>query len=65
LKLLRAFATVGIIALVDEATGYQEVRKRNELQQILEAYLKDEFAPYDYENMILLYLKENHLLLVQ
>jgi hypothetical protein len=46
LKLLRAFATVGIIALVDEATGYQEVRKRNELQQILEAYLKDEFAPW-------------------
>jgi P63C domain len=37
--LLRAFAKVGIIALVDEATGYQEVRDRQALQEILRRYI--------------------------
>jgi hypothetical protein len=37
--LLRGFATVGIIALVDEATGYQEIRDRLALQEILDKYL--------------------------
>jgi hypothetical protein len=37
--LIRAFAKVGIIALVDEATNYQEVRDRFALQKILDAYL--------------------------
>ena len=35
--LMRAFATVGIIALVDEATGYQAQRDHDELQKILNA----------------------------
>ncbi len=39
--LTRAFSTVGIIALVDEATGYQEVRDRLALQEILDKYLRD------------------------
>lgn len=39
--LIRAYATVGLIALVDEATGYQEVRARNELERILAKYLSD------------------------
>ncbi len=39
--LLRAYATVGIIALVDEATGYQATRARNALEQILAKYLSD------------------------
>jgi hypothetical protein len=39
--LLRAYAAVGIIALVDEATGYQEIRARNALEQILAKYLSD------------------------
>ena len=39
--LLRAFATVGIIALIDEATGYQEVRDREALQEILRKYISD------------------------
>ena len=42
----RAFATVGIIALVDEATGYQEVRDREALQAILNKYLTDEWAKW-------------------
>lgn len=44
--LLRGLAEVGIVGLVDEATGYQEVRARRELQQILEAYVKAEFRPW-------------------
>jgi len=42
----RALAKVGIIALVDEVTGYQEVRDRIALQKILDAYLTDEWAKW-------------------
>lgn len=41
-SLLKAFAQVGIIALVDEATGYQAERERDELQTLLKAYLSEE-----------------------
>lgn len=44
--LVRGFARVGIIALVDEATGYQEVRDRHALQEILDTYLRKEFAAW-------------------
>jgi hypothetical protein len=44
--LLRGFADVGIIALVDEATGYQADRARDELQKILEAYIAKELLPW-------------------
>lgn len=44
--LVRSFAKVGIIALVDEATGYQEVRARDELHQILERYIAKELLPW-------------------
>lgn len=40
--LVRAFARVGIVALVDEATGFQEVRKRDALHKILAAYIAPE-----------------------
>ncbi len=42
----RALAEVGIIALVDEATGYQDVRNRYALQQILDAFLRKELAAW-------------------
>lgn len=35
----RGFAVVGIVALVDEATGYQEVRDRLALQEVLRHYI--------------------------
>lgn len=38
----RAFREVGIVALVDEATGYQVVRARNALAQILEDFIAKE-----------------------
>lgn len=44
--LLRGLARVGVTALVDEATGYQEVRARNELQRILDAYIQAELRPW-------------------
>jgi hypothetical protein len=44
--LIRAFAKVGVIALVDEATGYQYDRARDELSKILEAYISEELIPW-------------------
>lgn len=40
-SLIRGFAKVGIIALVDEATGYQEMRAKSALADILEGFLSD------------------------
>lgn len=44
--LIRAFAKVGITALVDEATGYQYEREKDELQQILRKYISEELLPW-------------------
>lgn len=44
--LVRGFARIGITALVDEATGYQEVRDRHALHAILDKYLRKEFAAW-------------------
>ena len=44
--LVRGFARVGVIALVDEATGYQKERARDALAQILEAFVAKELQPY-------------------
>jgi hypothetical protein len=44
--LMRGFAKVGIIALVDEATGYQRSRARDELAKILEAYVAKEIQKW-------------------
>jgi hypothetical protein len=44
--LVRAFAKVGIIALVDEATGYQDVRTRDALARILEAFIAKELRKW-------------------
>lgn len=42
--LVRGFARVGIIALVDEATGYQEVRAREALEKILAKFISEDFC---------------------
>jgi len=44
--LMRGLAQVGIIALVDEATGYQVYRDRDELSRILTAYISKELLPW-------------------
>ena len=45
-KMLLAFSKVGIIALVDEATGYQYDREKDELQKILKKYISEELLPW-------------------
>lgn len=54
----KGFAAVGITALVDEATGYQDVRARDALAKILEAFVAKElqrwvstFPPDFYKEM--------------
>lgn len=44
--LVRGFARVGIIALVDEATGYQADRARDALARILEDFVARELRPW-------------------
>ena len=44
--LMRGLAHVGIISLVDEATGYQKDRARDALAKILEAFVAKELQPY-------------------
>ncbi|MEK7577252.1 MAG: P63C domain-containing protein [Patescibacteria group bacterium] len=42
--LVRSLSKVGIVALVDEATGYQ--KEKNEYQKILELYIANEIQPW-------------------
>lgn len=44
--LMRSLAKVGIIALIDEATGYQFERDVKELQKLLSMYIAEEFLPW-------------------
>ena len=42
LKILTALANIGIISLIDEVTGYQHFREKNDLQKLLSKYLAEE-----------------------
>ena len=44
--LLRGFAHVGIIALIDEATGYQKERAKKALAEILEKFISKELREW-------------------
>lgn len=44
--LIRVLARVGIIALVDEATGYQDIRPQQALQAYLEMLIRKELAAW-------------------
>ncbi len=44
--LMRGLAHVGIISLVDEATGFQKDRAKDALAKILEAFVAKELQPY-------------------
>jgi hypothetical protein len=44
--LLDALADVAIVALIDEATGYQKRRSHDALQKILRAYISAELLPW-------------------
>ena len=44
--LIRGLAVVGVIALVDEATGYQRIREERALATILEKFIAKELQPW-------------------
>lgn len=44
--LLLGLSNIGITALIDEATGYQYLREKDELQRILSAYISEELLPW-------------------
>ena len=44
--ILRSCAKIGIIALIDEATGYQQFRTKRELQLKLQAFIADELQEW-------------------
>ncbi len=44
--LIRGFALVGIIALIDEVTGFQSRRDKQTLRAILDEYLREKFATW-------------------
>jgi hypothetical protein len=44
--MVRSLSKVGIVALVDEATGYQIVREKEALQKLLELYIAKELLPW-------------------
>jgi hypothetical protein len=45
--IIKAVSKVGIIALIDEATGYQDIRKEDALKVIAEAYLSKERSAWE------------------
>lgn len=45
-SMIYGLASVGIIAMVDDATGYVYERERNELQKILEKYIAKDLMPW-------------------
>ena len=46
LAIMSAFAKTGIVALIDEITGYQELRKKDELQKLLAEFVRKEYLPW-------------------
>ena len=56
--LIRGFARIGIIGLVDEATGYQEIRAKRALATILEKWIAEKHQewtrtfPYEFYELI-------------
>jgi len=45
-SIMRCFAKVGVIALVDEATGYQNVRVKNNLSKVFSAFLNNDYVEW-------------------
>jgi hypothetical protein len=45
--ILRSSARLGIIALIDEATGYSDNKRKDEYRQLFQEFLRDEFAQWE------------------
>jgi hypothetical protein len=46
--LVMAFARLGLVALIDEATGYQYDREKDALQKLINLYVSEELRPWAY-----------------
>ncbi len=44
--IMTAFAKTGLVAIIDEVTGYQADRDRDALQKVLAAYISEELLPW-------------------
>ena len=44
--IMTAFAKTGLVAVIDEVTGYQADRDREALQKVLEVYISEEMLPW-------------------
>jgi hypothetical protein len=47
--LLNAFAKVGVVALIDEATGYQQIRNPDALRLLIQQYVDEEMRQWEKE----------------
>ena len=47
--ILRAAAKLGIIALIDEATGYSDNKRKDEYRALFQEFLRDEFGQWEHE----------------
>jgi hypothetical protein len=47
--LLNAFAKIGVIALIDEATGYQQIRNPEALRLLVQQYVDEEMRQWEKE----------------
>jgi hypothetical protein len=45
--ILRSSAKLGIVALIDEATGYSDNKRKDEYRQLFQEFLRDEFAQWE------------------
>jgi hypothetical protein len=45
--IIRAAAKLGIIALIDEATGYSDNKRKDEYRALFQEFLRDEFAQWE------------------
>lgn len=45
-EIMTAFAKTGLVAVIDEVTGYQADRDRDALQKVLEVYISEELLPW-------------------
>ena len=46
-KLVRSAAKIGIIGLIDEATGFISDKRKHEYRELWEAFLRDEFRQWE------------------
>ncbi len=59
--LLNAFAKIGVVALIDEATGYQQLRSPETLRLLVQQYLDEEMRQWEKEFPDSFYVEINRM----